>query len=64
MPITRYAVTIRKCHSHQLACHLRSPVTATPIIASARSTKQAITAIGSSLRLWLKRPQYRAALAA
>ena len=30
------------CHSHQLACHVRSPVTATPIIASASSTKQAI----------------------
>ena len=46
----RYALTIRPCHSHQLACHLRSPVTATPIIASDSRRKQAMTAAGSSLR--------------
>ena len=45
----RYAVTISPCHSHQLACHLRSPVTATPIIASDSSTKHAMTVAGSRL---------------
>ena len=60
----RNAVTIRPCHSHQLACHLRSPVSATPISASESSTKQAMTAAGSRFGRARKIVQYRAALIA
>jgi hypothetical protein len=58
-----HTVRIRPCHSHQLACHLRSPVAATPISASDSNRKQAMTAAGSNVQRRWKMRQYLAALA-